>query len=94
MRAYTLTILAHCTQSSGGTLATDKEIIDWTNKKLKSSNKRSSLQSFQDPRISDAKVVLDLIDAIQPGVIDYSVVNDGNTNEVGDKKQNKTIFTR
>lgn len=33
MRAYTLAILAQCTQS-GDTLATDKDIVEWANKKV------------------------------------------------------------
>lgn len=33
MRAYTLTVLAQCTDS-GDALATDKEIIAWVNKKV------------------------------------------------------------
>lgn len=37
MRAYTLTVLAQCTQS-GDSLATDKEIIAWVNKKVRSIN--------------------------------------------------------
>uniref|UniRef100_A0A183J1Q4 PLSL protein n=1 Tax=Soboliphyme baturini TaxID=241478 RepID=A0A183J1Q4_9BILA len=77
MRAYTLTVLANCTQS--GTLATDREIIDWANKKLASQGKASSLHSFQDPVISDAKIVVDLIDSIQPGAIDYRMVKDATT---------------
>ncbi|VDM96583.1 unnamed protein product [Thelazia callipaeda] len=76
MRAYTLTILAQCTQS-GDSLATDKEIIAWVNKKLASSNSKKSIKSFQDPTISDACVVLDLIEAIKPGTIDYSLVQIG-----------------
>ncbi|VDN59057.1 unnamed protein product [Dracunculus medinensis] len=77
MRAYTLTVLAQCTDS-GDALATDKEIIAWVNKKLSFSNKSSQIKSFQDPTISDARVVIDLIDAIKPGIIDYSLVRSGN----------------
>uniref|UniRef100_A0A914I7Q4 Calponin-homology (CH) domain-containing protein n=1 Tax=Globodera rostochiensis TaxID=31243 RepID=A0A914I7Q4_GLORO len=62
MRAYTLTILAQCTQS--GELASDKEIIAWT----------SRLKSFQDQAIADGKIVIDLIDAIKPGTINYDLV--------------------
>ncbi|VDO55233.1 unnamed protein product [Haemonchus placei] len=75
MRAYTLTILAQCTQS-GDSLPADKDIVAWVNRKLASCGKTSSIRSFQDSSISDAKVVLDLIDAIKPNVIDYSLVSD------------------
>jgi plastin-3 len=76
MRAYTLTVLAQCTQS-GDSLASDKEIIQWVNDKLKSSGKHSQIKSFQDPSISDARVVCDLIDAISPGTINYDLVKAG-----------------
>lgn len=78
MRAYTLTVLAHCTKS-GDQLASEKEIIDWANKKLRSAGKQSVVSSFQDQKLSDARTIIDLIDAIQPKVIDYSLLRDGGT---------------
>jgi plastin-3 len=81
MRAYTLTVLSTCTQTSEGKLATDREIIEWANKKLTSRNKRSSVTSFQDSRLSDARTLIDLIDSIVPGVIDYNLVKDGTNHE-------------
>jgi hypothetical protein len=36
----------------------------------------------QDPSIADAKVVIDLIDAIKPGTINYELVKEGGTDEV------------
>ncbi|KHJ40753.1 hypothetical protein D918_09195 [Trichuris suis] len=79
MRAYTLAVLANCAQS--GTLATDREILNWANETLQRSGKQSSIGSFQDQRVSDAKVVIDLIDAIQPGIINYELVKPGATTE-------------
>ena len=49
---------------------------------LQSSNKRSRIQSFKDQSISTSLAVIDLIDAIKPGSVDYSLVTDGNTDEV------------
>ncbi|CEF64966.1 Fimbrin [Strongyloides ratti] len=77
MRAYTLTILSQCTNKNDGTLVTDKEIIAWVNEKLASSGKKTSIKSFQDPSISDGTVVIDLIDAISPGTINYDMVKSG-----------------
>lgn len=82
MRAYTLTILAQCTQSSEEKLATDKEIIAWANEKLRSSGKNGHIRSFQDPVIADGRVIIDLIDAIKPGTIDYELVKAGADAEV------------
>uniref|UniRef100_A0AC34FGL2 Fimbrin n=1 Tax=Panagrolaimus sp. ES5 TaxID=591445 RepID=A0AC34FGL2_9BILA len=79
MRAYTLAVLARCTDN--GNLATDKEIVRWVNEKLQSAGKSTQIRSFQDPVIADAIVVLDLIDAIKPGVINYDVVQRGGTDQ-------------
>jgi plastin-3 len=79
MRAYTLAVLARCTDN--GNLATDKEIVRWVNEKLQTAGKSTQIRSFQDPVIADAIVVLDLIDAIKPGVINYDVVQRGGTDQ-------------
>ncbi|CAI5449040.1 unnamed protein product [Caenorhabditis angaria] len=85
MRAYTLSVLAQCTQS-GDSLPADKDIVAWVNQKLASSGKSTSIRSFQDSAISDGKVVLDLIDAIKPNVIDHSLIKAGSSND--DKMSN------
>uniref|UniRef100_A0A7E4VXM6 Plastin-3 n=1 Tax=Panagrellus redivivus TaxID=6233 RepID=A0A7E4VXM6_PANRE len=77
MRAYTLAILARCTNN--GSFATDKEIVAWSNQKLQTAGKTSQFKSFMDSTISSGIVVLDLIDAIKPGTIDYSLVHRGET---------------
>uniref|UniRef100_A0AC34F5W9 Calponin-homology (CH) domain-containing protein n=1 Tax=Panagrolaimus sp. ES5 TaxID=591445 RepID=A0AC34F5W9_9BILA len=77
MRAYSLAVLAQCTQN--GILATDKEIIRWVNEKLSSAKKSTQIRSFQDSTIANSLAILDLIDAIKPGVINYDVVTKGRT---------------
>lgn len=37
---------------------------------------------FKDPSVSDAKVVIDLIDSIKPGTINYDLVKEGSNDEV------------
>jgi plastin-3 len=78
MRAYTLSVLSQVS----GSAAVDKEIVAWVNKKLESVGKTTSIRSFQDSSISNGKVVLDLIDSIKPGSINYELVNDGDEYEV------------
>ncbi|CAI4227214.1 unnamed protein product [Auanema sp. JU1783] len=80
MRAYTLTILAKCTQS-GDSLPLDKDIVHWVNEKLAKSGKSSSIKSFQDSSISDGRVIIDLIDSIKPKIIDFSLVRTGGSFE-------------
>ncbi|XP_066267735.1 plastin-2-like [Branchiostoma lanceolatum] len=75
MRAYTLALLQNLKGSEGP--IKDEEIVDWVNTALQEAWKETSISSFQDPEISSSRVVLDLIDAIKPGSIDYTNVRDG-----------------
>lgn len=82
MRSYTLSILTslRSTQTNGGIV--DKEIVQWANSKLQAAGKTSSIKGFTDYAISDAKVVIDLIDAIKPGTVNYDLVKEGGTDQV------------
>merc|ERR1739838_1129247 len=78
MRGYTFTIL----DSIGdGKPATDPHIVSYVNETLKNAGKGTSIKSFKDKSISNSHVVLDLIDAIVPGSIDYALVSEGNDDE-------------
>ena len=80
MRSYTLSVLSQLANTGNATI--EKEIVAWVNKKLQSASKVSSIKSFQDQSISNAKVVLDLIDSIKPGSINYELISDGTEYEV------------
>lgn len=80
MRAYTLSVLSQLANT--GNASIEKEIVAWVNKKLQTSGKETSIKSFQDSSISNAKVVLDLIDSIKPGSISYELVSEGTEYEV------------
>lgn len=80
MRAYTLSVLTQLAQT--GSPIIEKEIVTWVNNKLKSADKSSTLRGFQDQALSDGRIVIDLIDAIKPGTINYEVVKEGGDNEV------------
>ncbi|XP_063718481.1 plastin-3-like isoform X2 [Symsagittifera roscoffensis] len=80
MRAYTGKILLSLQQSqedgSGDTQKDiDKSIIEFVNNKLSQSGKQSSVSSFKDSSISTSLPIIDLIDAIKPRVVDYTLVN-------------------
>ncbi|XP_028135162.1 plastin-2 [Diabrotica virgifera virgifera] len=79
MRAYTLSILSQLADS--GSPIVEKEIVNWVNNKLSGAGKKSSIRNFLDSSISDGKVVIDLIDAIKPGAINYDLVKQGTTEE-------------
>lgn len=69
MRYYTLAML-----TLDGKILKDNEIIAWCNNKLEAAGKESRISGFKDSSISTAMPVLDLIDAISPGVIRYDTV--------------------
>lgn len=79
MRAYTLSILTQLAHT--GNPIVEKEIVQWVNAKLANAGKSTSIRSFQDSSIANAKVVIDLIDAIKPGAINYELVRDGEKHE-------------
>ncbi len=80
MRAYTLSILTQLTQT--GHPVVEREIIDWVNAKLAGAGKASTLRSFQESSLANAKVVIDLVDSINPGTINYELVSDEDSDEV------------
>ncbi|CAD7090111.1 unnamed protein product [Hermetia illucens] len=79
MRAYTLSILSRLANT--GNPIIEKEITVWVNKKLAEAGKTTSLRNFQDPAIADGRIVIDLIDAIKQGSINYELVRNGGTEE-------------
>lgn len=80
MRAYTLSVLSSLANTNSPII--EKEIVAWVNTKLQNAGKTSSLRNFQDSSIADGKVVIDLVDSIKPGSINYDLVKHGGTEEV------------
>lgn len=80
MRAYTLSVLTSLANSNSPII--EKEIVAWVNKKLEAAGKTSSIRNFQDSKIGDGKVVIDLVDSIKPGSVNYDNIKEGGTEEV------------
>lgn len=80
MRAYTLSMLSQLAES--GSPIVETEIINWVNTKLQAAGKSSSIRSFQDTTVKNAMVVVDLIDAIKPGTINYDLMKTDGSDEV------------
>ncbi|XP_034100008.1 plastin-1 isoform X2 [Drosophila sulfurigaster albostrigata] len=79
MRAYTLSILSRLANT--GNPIIEKEIVQWVNTRLADAGKQSQLRNFNDPAIADGKIVIDLIDAIKEGSINYELVRTSGTQE-------------
>lgn len=56
-------------------------IVTWVNEKLKLANKTSSITGFKDPSIGTSQCIVDLVDAIQPGAINYKLLLDASEEE-------------
>lgn len=65
------------TLSKNGREATDSDVVRWANDQVKAAGKTSSMRSFKDPSLKTAHFFLDLLDAIKPGYVDYSLVTQG-----------------
>ena len=98
MRAYTLSLLSKLNED--GTPIVESEIIAWANNKvdlilywmitlaglqITGAGKTNTIKHFQDKANKSALPIIDLIDAIKTGAIDYSFVKTGSklTGEVG-----------
>ena len=87
MRSYTLSVLSSLNQNSSNAKV-EQEIIKWVNEKLESCGKETKINSFQDSKIATARPIIDLIDAIKPGVINYELLQEnGGTYEVKNFKK-------
>lgn len=81
MRAYTLSILSNLTAAANGKPLDEAKIVEWVNRKLKEAGKTTSIRGFNDSSISTAIPVIDLVDAIKSGSINYTQVLSGSSSE-------------
>lgn len=79
MRYHMLKFLAGLAR--GGKQLTDEDILTWGNETVAQSGKKSSIKNFQDPSISTGIFFIDLLSAIEPKIIDWTLVTDGLTDE-------------
>uniref|UniRef100_A0A672JKA7 Plastin-3 n=1 Tax=Salarias fasciatus TaxID=181472 RepID=A0A672JKA7_SALFA len=75
---YTLNVLEDL---GDGTKVNDPVIVKWVNETLANAGKSSKISSFKDKEISSSLAVLELIDAIQPGSINYDLIKTGSLSE-------------
>ena len=85
--------LSQLSKSSGGRPISDTEMLKWANttaQKAKPSVR--PIRSFKDPSITTGLFVLDLLDAIRPGIVDPAlVINVTDSGDYEDRRQNGTL---
>merc|ERR1712154_84089 len=75
MRSYTLSLLSRLNTSSGDPVM-ESEIVQWTNTRLQASG-AETIRHFQEKKIRTGLPILQLIEAIQPGTVDWDNVVKG-----------------
>ncbi|UZO26508.1 fimbrin variant 2 [Rhizophagus irregularis] len=63
--------------SKGGRDITDNDLIKWANDTVSRGGKSSKISSFKDPALRNGIFLIDLLDSIKPGIVDYSLVTKG-----------------
>lgn len=81
MRHQILSILKNIKSRGNNKEVTENDILQWANQKVASQDKSSSIKSFKDPILRDSKFLLNLINAIKPGLVDYSIIKEGKNEE-------------
>ncbi|KAL7185898.1 hypothetical protein ACSBR2_027786 [Camellia fascicularis] len=90
MRFTMLQLLKNLRFHAKGKEIADSDILTWANHKVKSSGRKSQMGSFKDKNLSNGTFFLELLSAVEPRVVNWSVVTKGETDE--DKKLNATYI--
>ncbi|KAJ3210946.1 hypothetical protein HDU82_007051 [Entophlyctis luteolus] len=68
--------------SGRGVEVTEADIISWANSTVRMrAGKNTSISQFKDPSLSSGVFLLDLLNGIKKGIVDYSMVGAGRTEE-------------
>uniref|UniRef100_A0A1D1Y208 Fimbrin-like protein 2 n=1 Tax=Anthurium amnicola TaxID=1678845 RepID=A0A1D1Y208_9ARAE len=90
MRYNILQLLRDLRLHSQGKDITDVDILNWANKKVKDSGRRSHVESFKDKGLSNGIFFLDLLSAVAPRVVDWNLVRRGENEE--ERKMNASYI--
>ena len=67
--------------SSSGRDMSDAQILKWAQDQVTKGGKSSTVRSFNDSSLSNAHFLLDVLNGIAPGYVDYDLVTPGTTPE-------------
>ncbi|AGO13932.1 AaceriAGR069Cp [[Ashbya] aceris (nom. inval.)] len=67
--------------ASSGRDMSDAQILKWAQSQVAKGGKSSKVMSFQDPSLSNAHFLLDVLNGLAPGYVDYDLVTPGRTEE-------------
>ncbi|KAM0946621.1 putative actinin-type actin-binding domain, calponin domain, CH domain superfamily, fimbrin/Plastin [Dioscorea sansibarensis] len=90
MRYNILQLLKNLKCHSHGKEITDADILKWANCKVKDSGRHSRMESFKDKKLSNGIFFLELLTAVEPQVVNWSLVTRGDSDE--EKRMNATYI--
>ncbi|PIN06502.1 Ca2+-binding actin-bundling protein (fimbrin/plastin), EF-Hand protein superfamily [Handroanthus impetiginosus] len=90
MRYNMLQLLKNLRFHSHGKEITDADILEWANSKVRAAGSQSRMDSFKDKSLSDGTFFLELLSAVHPRSVNWSLVTKGLTEE--EKKMNATYI--
>ncbi|KAL2238490.1 fimbrin-2 [Sesamum indicum] len=90
MRYNMLQLLKNLRFHSHGKEITDADILEWANSKVRNSGSQSRMDSFKDKSLSDGIFFLELLSAVHPRSVNWSLVTKGLSEE--EKKMNATYI--
>ncbi|XP_010913959.1 fimbrin-4 [Elaeis guineensis] len=90
MRFNILQLLKNLRYHSQGKEITDADILNWANRKVKSTGRTSQIQSFKDKSISNGIFFLELLSAVEPRVVNWNLITKGEADE--QKRLNATYI--
>jgi plastin-1 len=80
MRANIVATLKSLGTKSGKDI-TDQDILKWANSMAQKGGKSGPVRGFKDPSISSGVYLLDVLNGLKPGYVDYNLVTPGRTEE-------------
>ncbi|XP_010534263.1 PREDICTED: fimbrin-5-like [Tarenaya hassleriana] len=86
MRFTMLQLLKNLRSCSQHKEITDADILNWANGKVKKAGRSSQMESFKDKNLSSGIFFLDLLSAVEPRVVNWSIVTSGESDD--DKRLN------
>ncbi|TPX44476.1 hypothetical protein SeLEV6574_g04469 [Synchytrium endobioticum] len=69
------------TLTKGGHEITEADMISWANDAVRRGGKSSSIKSFKDGGLRNGLFVLDMLNGVKKGIVDYQLVSDGISDE-------------
>ncbi|XWS59450.1 hypothetical protein CRYUN_Cryun08bG0122900 [Craigia yunnanensis] len=90
MRFNMLQLLKSLRSCSRGKEITDADIINWANRKVKSTGRTTQIESFKDKSLSTGLFFLELLSDVEPRAVNWNLVTKGESDE--EKRLNATYI--